>query len=117
MTDSLVKYIYNTFNGNICYHDEEKLKYNKNLDKYLNDKSLHLFIDDKIDRKCECLNENEMIEKYKSGNHFESGMLEPFPKSNSISYKTFCIYIEIKVLKYFDKSLDDIIKIINERYK
>lgn len=110
----MIKYICNTFKGNICYLDEEKFECKKCLDKYLNDKSLHLFIDNKIGRKCKCLSEEEMIEKYKSSNQFESGMLELFSDSDSISYQTFCIYIEIKPLTCFEKSLDNIIEIIHK---
>lgn len=111
-----IENIYKVFKGTIPFFENEKEEYKELLEGYINDCNMHLFIDDKIDRSCMLLNEEQMLEKYKSKEHLESGMLNFFDRPEDISYETFCVYIEIKALYYFGKDLKEIKKIINERY-
>ena len=127
-----IKELYNYFKGYIPFFKDEQQKFNNMLNDYIGNKRTHLYINDLgANRYCEYLTDDEMKEKYNSGEYFYSGMFKNDEDCNYfenfrdkknldirdfISYKTFCIYYEIKALRYFEKNIDEIIDIINDRY-
>lgn len=126
MRNYQVKEIYSLFKGDIPFSKEEFEKYSDILNQNLEIKETYLFIND--NRECENLTDIEMKEKYDSGEYFDSGMFkndEEFNKYQNdsssniydfVDYRTFCIYNEIKALRYFKKDINEIIGILNEKY-
>lgn len=126
MRNYQVKEIYSLFKGDIPFSKEEFEKYSDILNQHLEIKETYLFIND--NRECENLTDVEMKEKYDSGEYFNSGMFkndEEFNKYQNdsssniydfVDYRTFCIYNEIKALRYFKKDINEIIGILNEKY-
>lgn len=125
MREYEIRQIYNLYRGPTKFYGDELSKYDKFLNEYLNDREKHLFVND---RACESLPDNEMKEKYSSGEYFNTFMFKNDDECNEyrnnelinifdhISYKTFCIHKEIEALIYFNKSIDEIIKILNDKY-
>lgn len=116
--DKYIKRIYKIITGIIPFSDVEKKEYKELYDTYSKDPSKHLFIDDFENRTLECLTEEKMCEKFHSGKHLDSGMLDANNTNDikKIKYIDFYIYMEVKALIYLGENLNTITKILTERY-
>lgn len=126
MREYEIREIYKSYKGVTQFQDDKIKKYTNNLSEYLNNGGIHLLIND--DKECESLTDDEMKEKYNSGECFNSLMFEDDVEYiecrdngweniyDCITYKTFCVHKEIEALIYFHKNEEEIMKILNDKY-
>lgn len=107
-----IKRIYNNINGQVRYFTEELEKYNDVYNDYINDISKILFIDTDS-RECKCLDEKEFINSIKSMEYFDGEI-----NNSGLDYLNIddcSLYMEVKVLRMFNKTIEEIIEIISNR--
>lgn len=115
ITKNKIKSIFDSIREKSIFSDDEKEKYNELIYKCKNNKSEYLFIDDEMESKCECLNYDEMFEKYKSG-IYQAQIKDLEYNLEENAFYDFCIYVEIRVLKFLGKELQEVNDFIQFRY-